>query len=1790
MDSLTLIERLNSVLPKSQAGIILAAIRHDPVVWENLHDEAFFEQVLSADFPEPEKWAPGVLGLIKLNLSGVLFSNNQVTIDLEAALKKRASDQLKIWAGGESLSSTLEDVDLVALAIREHRQTANTWDKFIEQIILQNNESIPTTLQIWQTPLACVFSLISDAEDFLSAIWNERTQLQVEDWLLHIIFSNPITVNRQAQITANLLRDSSMSEQVGLLRKMIAIGRENTASATAVILLDAIRQSLPRNDEQVNWIQFDYEHTTARIMEWSSLAELFRISGDMISASVWLQRAQSAIDWLQVGVGLQQLQVNPMDDELRKSIAPAASKLMESDPLRSEAQLVGAVDVKEGSSCQHPLVDLEMALKGQNSDKKAETCHKAAQRFVNAISNGSEAGFPRLASWQPSTTIRSLASLGLIEDAALVAQKLLKYFPMDRELLEAGLDANKQAGRWNDAIQDALVLNTFEPTALSHLRSLAEIWEQQAVWDKAYKYRQDVVKISPSPAADDLIACANAALEAGDKRDAVESCNSALKLEPEHGMAHAMLGRIKFQAGENEQAIKYLSKATLLSPEEARGWLWLAEVQQANGDSIRSMETLRAAVLANPNSAEVLVALSRACTENGQSSEALPYLRKAAELAPSSEPIAIQLASSLKKIGRGKEALQYLETTRKNWPLNPDLAFMQAELFLAQKEYDKAISPMEVALQAKNCRPAWHLVYAQALMGDPAALISNQEKTNDINKLQMAKSALERVLLAEPENHNAKLLLAEVLRRNGDSRSALDLYRSLTENSLSVDEDEQWRLKAGLGLAALDCGEFENALSAMEEAVQRNPEYLVLHHFLAKGFLEAGMQTEAKNEAETALQKAPANLDNLVWYVEFMQTANSPAEANEAIRTALQLVPNDAHVISLASKIQLENGNKGEALQQIQKLFTIQDASERDVLSAINTSVQNNEFTLALQGLQRLENLVSDESIALKVAEAAMLYQAGQLDDAIASLEQITQVGCPVGYPYLIQGELLIEAKRTQAAEACLNHALQLFTSPEQELALDTNDPDGNYFDLFPHTWKQLTEEPQRCHLSLTKAFLAENNPSAALRHARQALEYWPANLELRILVVDLMQSLLLEPQPLGIMETDGDANSDTDTGYDWLVLKSWIAWTNADKAVFHETIQSISDNGGSKRSALFLKAMDAWEQGDYDQVENCYQQASQMDLEDEFTQGWLGNVIFPHVIPLEAAVLLQRWEDAQSIGDTLRGQFQNNIQVHYRYALSMIRLVESERFLGAVGVRRHTPGQRVFDTAFVEKIDSSLQNINGAVLTEKGVSLQKRGQMLLQPTSDTVSEFTRLAQTEEELSSLGCGLCILGNNTALETIYSRHNHNIPLLAHKAVCLLVSSPEASLEAAVTVLEQSFNRPEYHALAAIAAFKAGKVEQALGSLENAIQIWTDEPIWMEWEAQWNEDQGLVEQSAAAWEKAVELQPEKTENLISFAHVLVEKQDFVRSIRILEQARAQDPECIELHELLAKAYMGNSRSKEALQSAEDAMRLSPKSLSPVLLGASIALYLDILPKARDYATQAVKLAPSNVEAVVLLSNVIARQEGPQAGLDFLNKCKEHGISGGTLTFAQARLIHDIHGVNVALPVAETAVMEGPENVAAINFLAELQHEIGLLERAESTARRSLALEPNQAPVQALLGRVSASLGLLDQSVQAYSNAIRLQPDHIGHYLGLGDVYQSRREYTRAIEVFNMAAQVNPENPQPFYQAAMIMKEGKDYVGAESMLRRALELAPHDVNINRQLGVVVTLNLVHNPQEVH
>ena len=70
---------------------------------------------------------------------------------------------------------------------------------------------------------------------------------------------------------------------------------------------------------------------------------------------------------------------------------------------------------------------------------------------------------------------------------------------------------------------------------------------------------------------------------------------------------------------------------------------------------------------------------------------------------------------------------------------------------------------------------------------------------------------------------------------------------------------------------------------------------------------------------------------------------------------------------------------------------------------------------------------------------------------------------------------------------------------------------------------------------------------------------------------------------------------------------------------------------------------------------------------------------------------------------------------------------------------------------------------------------------------------------------------------------------------------------------------------------------------------------------------------------------------------------------------------------------------------------------------------------------------------------------------------------------------------------------------------------------------------------------------------------------------------------------METYKKAIKTYPSDPRPYYQAGLLFKSSRDYSAAESMLRKAAEKAPDDIDIHRQLAALVALNLVHNRQPV-
>ena len=119
--------------------------------------------------------------------------------------------------------------------------------------------------------------------------------------------------------------------------------------------------------------------------------------------------------------------------------------------------------------------------------------------------------------------------------------------------------------------------------------------------------------------------------------------------------------------------------------------------------------------------------------------------------------------------------------------------------------------------------------------------------------------------------------------------------------------------------------------------------------------------------------------------------------------------------------------------------------------------------------------------------------------------------------------------------------------------------------------------------------------------------------------------------------------------------------------------------------------------------------------------------------------------------------------------------------------------------------------------------------------------------------------------------------------------------------------------------------------------------------------------------------------------------------------------------------------------------------------------------------------------------------------------------------------------------------------------------------------------------------LLGKIQEKVGNLDQAVNYFSQAVALDPKRKDAYLNLSQVYLKQRDHINARKALEQGIEKNPGELTLYLACAALLKEAKDYQAAEHMLRKASSLDPRNVNIHRQLGAVLALNLVHQSQEV-
>lgn len=138
-----------------------------------------------------------------------------------------------------------------------------------------------------------------------------------------------------------------------------------------------------------------------------------------------------------------------------------------------------------------------------------------------------------------------------------------------------------------------------------------------------------------------------------------------------------------------------------------------------------------------------------------------------------------------------------------------------------------------------------------------------------------------------------------------------------------------------------------------------------------------------------------------------------------------------------------------------------------------------------------------------------------------------------------------------------------------------------------------------------------------------------------------------------------------------------------------------------------------------------------------------------------------------------------------------------------------------------------------------------------------------------------------------------------------------------------------------------------------------------------------------------------------------------------------------------------------------------------------------------------------------------------------------------------------------------------------------LSLLDKRLGNPAAAEASARRAVALAPQQALAQYALGAALHSQAKLAEAAAAYRNAVRLQPQLADAHYWLGNCLHQQGQVAEALNCYRQALQLKPEFPEALGDLGAALLDQGELAQGMDLLQRGQRLQPGNAVIAANLA---------------
>ncbi len=173
--------------------------------------------------------------------------------------------------------------------------------------------------------------------------------------------------------------------------------------------------------------------------------------------------------------------------------------------------------------------------------------------------------------------------------------------------------------------------------------------------------------------------------------------------------------------------------------------------------------------------------------------------------------------------------------------------------------------------------------------------------------------------------------------------------------------------------------------------------------------------------------------------------------------------------------------------------------------------------------------------------------------------------------------------------------------------------------------------------------------------------------------------------------------------------------------------------------------------------------------------------------------------------------------------------------------------------------------------------------------------------------------------------------------------------------------------------------------------------------------------------------------------------------------------------------------------------------------------------------------------------------------------------------------------------ALVLLEELLLEDPENVSALEEIADNELSLGEYDRAETAARQSVSLDPDSYTGYYILGFLRSRGEQWPESVAHLRRANQLKSNNSEILRCLGWALFNAGERAQGIVTLERALNLDAESPLTLCDLGVAYLQVQNFSKAKALFRRSLELEPDNARARECMEAVERLtSLAHSEQE--